>query len=94
MGHFGRFVMALAFGLILATAGAAVYVLRAATTIPPSDVVPAVQAHATAEQMRTTAKQVRTTANPAAPGTPGGGSGGAICTDCDNYNVLISKESA
>jgi hypothetical protein len=29
-------------------------------------------------------------ANPAAPGTPGGGSGGAIYTDGDNYNVLIA----
>ena len=28
-------------------------------------------------------------ANPARPGTPGGGSGGAIYTDGDNYNVLI-----
>ena len=28
-------------------------------------------------------------ANPAASGTPGGGSGGAIYTDGDNYNVLI-----
>ena len=29
-------------------------------------------------------------ANPAAPGTPGGGSGGAIYTDGDNYNVVIA----
>jgi hypothetical protein len=29
-------------------------------------------------------------ANPASPGTPGGGSGGAIYTDGDNYNVLIA----
>ena len=28
-------------------------------------------------------------ANPAKPGTRGGGSGGAIYTDGDNYNVLI-----
>jgi hypothetical protein len=28
-------------------------------------------------------------ANPAKPGTPGGGSGGAIYTDGDNYNVLV-----
>jgi hypothetical protein len=28
-------------------------------------------------------------ANPAQPGTPGGGSGGAIYTDGDNYNVTI-----
>lgn len=28
-------------------------------------------------------------ANPAKPGTPGGGSGGAIYTDGNNYNVLI-----
>jgi hypothetical protein len=28
-------------------------------------------------------------ANPARPGTPGGGSGGAIYTDGDNYNVLV-----
>jgi hypothetical protein len=28
-------------------------------------------------------------ANPARPGTPGGGSGGAIYTDGDNYNVVI-----
>jgi hypothetical protein len=28
-------------------------------------------------------------ANPAAPGTPGGGSGGAIYTDGNNYSVLI-----
>ena len=28
-------------------------------------------------------------ANPAQAGTPGGGSGGAIYTDGDNYNVLI-----
>jgi hypothetical protein len=28
-------------------------------------------------------------ANPAQSGTPGGGSGGAIYTDGDNYNVLI-----
>ena len=58
MSHLGRFVTALALGLILATAGAAVYVLRAATTIPASDVARAAQAH-------TTAKQVRPTANPA-----------------------------
>jgi hypothetical protein len=29
-------------------------------------------------------------ANPAAPGTPGGGSGGAIYTDGDNYNLVIA----
>jgi hypothetical protein len=29
-------------------------------------------------------------ANPAAAGTPGGGSGGAIYTDGDNYNVVIA----
>jgi hypothetical protein len=29
-------------------------------------------------------------ANPAKPGTPGGGSGGAVYTDGDNYRVLIS----
>jgi hypothetical protein len=29
-------------------------------------------------------------ANPAASGTPGGGSGGAIYTDGDNYNVVIA----
>jgi hypothetical protein len=29
-------------------------------------------------------------ANPAAPGTPGGGSGGAIYTDGNNYNVVIA----
>jgi hypothetical protein len=29
-------------------------------------------------------------ANPAAPGTPGGGSGGAIYTDGNNYNVAIT----
>jgi len=29
-------------------------------------------------------------ANPARPGTPGGGSGGAIYTDGDNYNVVIA----
>jgi hypothetical protein len=29
-------------------------------------------------------------ANPAASGTPGGGSGGAIYTDGDNYNVLVA----
>jgi hypothetical protein len=28
-------------------------------------------------------------ANPAKPGTPGGGSGGAIYTDGENYNVLV-----
>jgi hypothetical protein len=27
--------------------------------------------------------------NPAPPGTPGGGSGGAICTDGDGFNLLI-----
>jgi hypothetical protein len=29
-------------------------------------------------------------ANPAAPGTPGGGSGGAIYTDGNDYDVLLS----
>jgi hypothetical protein len=29
-------------------------------------------------------------ANPARPGTPGGGSGGAIYTDGDNYNVVVA----
>jgi hypothetical protein len=29
-------------------------------------------------------------ANPAQPGTPGGGNGGAICTDGNNYSVTIS----
>jgi hypothetical protein len=38
---FRQAVTALAFGLFLATAGAAVYVLRAATTIPASYVAPA-----------------------------------------------------
>nr|WP_228561899.1 hypothetical protein [Catenulispora rubra] len=35
-------------------------------------------------------KAIGTGANPAAPGTPGGGSGGAIYTDGDDYTVTIA----
>ncbi|WP_370383404.1 hypothetical protein [Catenulispora sp. GAS73] len=35
-------------------------------------------------------KAVGDGANPAAPGTPGGGSGGAIYTDGDNYTVTVA----